>query len=474
LLNETYALDAWGNLQQSGNFSFVQAFGSNNRISTGGYSYDQTGDLIGDGINSYSYDAEGKLVSSSGASYVYDASGQRVQKIAGGNTGEYIYFNGQPLALFHPSNGTYTDLIWAGGTMLAEVPGNQTASPLYRLTDHLGSLALETDGSGNVVGSNLYAPYGQLMTSSTSDPYAFTGLEHDTENGSYHAWARNYTIAQGRWLRPDPDDGSYDLMNPQSFNRYSYVNGNPLMFTDPTGLDGNPIGAGGTVGGCVSAALSEGGNVYADIGCGLSLLKDLFGLFGGGPTFHGSLQPRPRTSTGVWNDTFGIPYGGLSNGITGALGLPSGGCEFGACGGGMEFTNNGSLDPSNRFQYTVASIAELLGFGMAYANWGDPNERLFGTHWCGPGGGGREVNQLDSLCHVHDNCFASFGVDASVNMPGHHNTPLSPEQITGITGCNQVLATGAKGLIGKVPGASYIHYWLTNGYGFLYPGTNAH
>jgi len=139
----------------------------------------------------------------------------------------------------------------------------------------------------------------------------------------------------------------------------------------------------------------------------------------------------------------------------------------------MGFGNNGSLDPSNRFQYTVASIAELFGFGFAYANWGDPNERLFGTHYCGPGGGGSEVNRLDALCHIHDDCYGKFGVSASANTASG-SVHLSPFQIAGVQGCNQALANGAKALIGKNTGAEYIYYWMTGSFGFLYPGTAAH
>jgi hypothetical protein len=72
------------------------------------------------------------------------------------------------------------------------------------------------------------------------------------------------------------------------------------------------------------------------------------GLFG--PSFHGSLTPRPQ-STGVpdWgNDpgSFGESLG-IGNGIktgtwgvTSALGLPDAGCEFGACGAGFQQGNS--------------------------------------------------------------------------------------------------------------------------------------
>ncbi|MBL1770924.1 hypothetical protein ELE26_30525, partial [Klebsiella pneumoniae] len=46
---------------------------------------------------------------------------------------------------------------------------------------------------------------------------------------SYHGW---WT----RFNEPDPWDGSYDLTDPQSFNRYAYVRNDPVNYVDPTGL----------------------------------------------------------------------------------------------------------------------------------------------------------------------------------------------------------------------------------------------
>ena len=77
-------------------------------------------------------------------------------------------------------------------------------------------------------------------------------MEHDAESDTEHAQFRNYASAQGRWLDPDPDMGSYDLTNPQSMNRYAYALNNPASLVDPSGLDtsqpvpcvddnGNPI-----------------------------------------------------------------------------------------------------------------------------------------------------------------------------------------------------------------------------------------
>ena len=187
------------------------------------------------------------LTTVNGAQYVYDALQQRVEKTGDSNPTEVVYFNGHPIALLNPSTGAWTDLIWAGSNLLAEVAGTQTATPEYRLLDHEGSLVMITDGSGNVTGTNLLMPYGETLASNTtSDPYAFTGLYQDTEYGGDDAWFRNYSTEQDRWLRPDPYNGSYDLMNPQSFNRYMYVNGNPLGYVDPSGLAGGVLNYLGT------------------------------------------------------------------------------------------------------------------------------------------------------------------------------------------------------------------------------------
>ena len=95
--------------------------------------------------------------------------------------------------------------------------------------------------------SELLAPYGQLMASGTGDPYLYANLFQDTEYGGHDAWYRNFSAEQVRWLTPDPYNGSYDLNNPQSLNRYAYVNDNPLGYTDPSGLAGGwATGIGGS------------------------------------------------------------------------------------------------------------------------------------------------------------------------------------------------------------------------------------
>jgi RHS repeat-associated protein len=50
--------------------------------------------------------------------------------------------------------------------------------------------------------------------------------------------ARRYSSSQGRWISPDPlGRGAVTLTSPQTWNRYVYVNNNPLRLMDSTGTD---------------------------------------------------------------------------------------------------------------------------------------------------------------------------------------------------------------------------------------------
>jgi RHS repeat-associated protein len=61
----------------------------------------------------------------------------------------------------------------------------------------------------------------------------FTGQREITGLGIYHYGARFYSQKLGRFLSADTVVPG--VSNPQALNRYSYVLGNPLRYTDPTG-----------------------------------------------------------------------------------------------------------------------------------------------------------------------------------------------------------------------------------------------
>ncbi len=73
------------------------------------------------------------------------------------------------------------------------------------------------------------------MTGYTTTGCRISGKERDVETGLDYFGARYYSGPQGRFTSPDL--GAYKLEDPQTFNRYAYVNNNPLKYIDPTGKE---------------------------------------------------------------------------------------------------------------------------------------------------------------------------------------------------------------------------------------------
>src|SRR4026207_1788689 len=73
----------------------------------------------------------------------------------------------------------------------------------------------------------------RLSTGTIFTDKSFTGQREMAGLGIYHYGARFYSPKLGRFLSPDTIIPG--AANPQAYNRYSYVLGNPLKYTDPTG-----------------------------------------------------------------------------------------------------------------------------------------------------------------------------------------------------------------------------------------------
>ncbi|KDA52864.1 hypothetical protein EG19_09405 [Thermoanaerobaculum aquaticum] len=107
--------------------------------------------------------------------------------------------------------------------------------------DHSRSSMKITDGSGNVVASNDFYPFGLPAATTGLQGSWFAGYELEHQNTSstytddlYFLHARWYFPQVARFLSPDPVRG--DVFSPQSFNLFAYVSGNPANFVDPWGL----------------------------------------------------------------------------------------------------------------------------------------------------------------------------------------------------------------------------------------------
>lgn len=50
--------------------------------------------------------------------------------------------------------------------------------------------------------------------------------------GVDHAWYRKHESESGRWTTADPYTGSMSVSDPQSLNRYSYVENDPILISN--------------------------------------------------------------------------------------------------------------------------------------------------------------------------------------------------------------------------------------------------
>jgi len=80
-----------------------------------------------------------------------------------------------------------------------------------------------------------YYPYGQEREATPEGTEKFATYYRDA-TGLDYAWNRYYTAAWGRFMQADPYLAPEALKNPQAWNRYAYVAGDPVSYYDPAGL----------------------------------------------------------------------------------------------------------------------------------------------------------------------------------------------------------------------------------------------
>jgi RHS repeat-associated protein len=134
-----------------------------------------------------------------------------------------------------PLGQTWKSYYAVNGQPVAMRVADPLSSTVYYLhADHLGSISAISDLSGSVIARQWYYPYGAVRASSGALPtdITFTGQRADA-TGLMYFRARYYSGLLGRFLSADSIVPG--ARNPQALNRYSYVLGNPLKYTDPSG-----------------------------------------------------------------------------------------------------------------------------------------------------------------------------------------------------------------------------------------------
>ncbi|NQW18291.1 MAG: RHS repeat-associated core domain-containing protein [Chloroflexi bacterium] len=172
--------------------------------------------------------------------YVYDADGGRVAKKYwnGSTTSTTLYVNG--MWERDIDNGVDTiQLSHAGRYVASYTKGPGTSTDLqWHFTDHLGSPVASGDPDVLAAGGGrrTFLPFGAPNWEAApfdSGEINFTGQRRDAATGLGFYNARYYDSEIGRFISADSIVPG--ITDATSFNRYAYVNNNPLKYTDPTG-----------------------------------------------------------------------------------------------------------------------------------------------------------------------------------------------------------------------------------------------
>lgn len=241
--SHTIQYDAWGNMTYregwgGDNPSFTASYVNNKRV---GLTYDASGNLTNDGGLNYSYDVTGQQATASYTGYLlqqyYDGDGRRVKKVDGNDTVYYLrssVLGGQVVSELTNTGAWSRGYVYLGGQLVAVQSGGVS----WVHQDPLVKSKRVTNASGNVVSTIELDPWGGNTNRDVNgafQPQKFNGYIRDSI-GADDAMFRRYNRWWSRFDQPDPYDGSYDLTNPQTFNRYAYVNNDPVNFVDPSGL----------------------------------------------------------------------------------------------------------------------------------------------------------------------------------------------------------------------------------------------
>jgi RHS repeat-associated protein len=156
--------------------------------------------------------------------------------VNGGSAPVTASASGATISLTAKTTGANTNYSLASGSSTSQ-PSN-FSQPSFTVSVSGASLTGGTGGGTTMYADTAYAPFGEPYAPAGASDLSFTGQNQDTVSGDYDFLYREYST-QGRWPSPDPAGlGAVDPANPQSWNRYAYVLGDPLDLIDPTGDDG--------------------------------------------------------------------------------------------------------------------------------------------------------------------------------------------------------------------------------------------
>ncbi len=215
------------------------------------YAYDDADRLTSvDGVP-FTYDNRGNLTGDGAWTYTYNAAGRMVRAASITATMVYTY-SGDGLLVAEARDGVETRLTWDQAIALPQVlatsEGEREVYGLQRIgvlqdeawyypqTDALGSVRQWTDALRAVAGLQAYGPYGEALVplGSPLAAWGYTGEWADPA-GLVYLRARWYNPGLGGFTQMDVDHGA--PRDPGDLSRFAYVGASPLNATDPSGHD---------------------------------------------------------------------------------------------------------------------------------------------------------------------------------------------------------------------------------------------
>ncbi|MBQ8923604.1 MAG: RHS repeat protein, partial [Lachnospiraceae bacterium] len=260
--------------------SSTMTYDSSNRMITYNgemIEYDSDGNMTYGPLNGkmvhYEYDCRNRLIKAGDTEYTYDAENIRTATITPYYTEEYITDSVSALSRvleidrvyqnkyiqenkYNDGKSTEHEVYYYGNGLAYEktYADNEDDKTLIYHYDHLGSTKLVTDIDGKTICRFDYGTYGELLTTEYMSGNSGDGSDKDKgdyiphirflyngqlgvitdDNGLYYMRSRYYNPEIKRFINQDILTGN--IGNSASLNRYSYVEGNPISYTDPFGL----------------------------------------------------------------------------------------------------------------------------------------------------------------------------------------------------------------------------------------------
>lgn len=248
----------------------VQTAGTSGTVTTP-LTYDAAGNVSSDEVAAYVYSDRGRMssatVGGSTINYFYNGLEQRVRKagaLISTGVSHYAYDQaGQLLGEYDANLASISETIYIDDTPIAVLKqvGSAATSTLQLsvgnvYADHQNTPRVITRNTDEAIlwrwdGAEIFGASVPLDNPNSLGAYKFNqrfpGQIYDTETGNFSNGYRDYRPSTGRYIQSDP------IGLEGGINTYAYVGGNPLGYTDPTGL----AAAGALLGGKIGEAVGS-------------------------------------------------------------------------------------------------------------------------------------------------------------------------------------------------------------------------